>query len=60
MYFGLIIDIVLIEMVGVLDNVLCYDGVLIDKGKYFYYIFFFMFGGVLDVMLCLVYFNIFV
>lgn len=28
-------------MVGALDNVLCHDGVLTDKGKYFYYIIYF-------------------
>lgn len=54
MYPGSITDTVLTEMVGALDNVLCHDGVLTDKGKYFYYIYFFMFGGVVDAMLCLV------
>lgn len=53
-YPGSITDTVLMEIVGALDNVLCHDGVLTDKGKYFYYIFFFMFGGVVDDM-CLVY-----
>jgi len=38
---GSITDTVLTEMVGALVNVLCHDGVLTDKGKYFYYIFFF-------------------
>ena len=53
MYPGSITDTVLMEIVGALDNVLCHDGVLTDKGKYFYYIYFFMFGGVVDDM-CLV------
>ena len=34
-YPGSITDTVLTEMVGALDNVLCHDGVLTDKGKYF-------------------------
>ena len=32
-YPGSITDTVLTEMVGALDNVLCHDGVLTDKGK---------------------------
>ena len=39
-YPGSITDTVLTEMVGALDNVLCHDGVLTDKGKYFYHIYF--------------------
>ena len=40
-YPGSITDKVLTEMVGALDNVLCHDGVLTDKSKYFYYIIYF-------------------